>query len=70
MPWHRRQTAARRDLSLKAANRLLLERDVVVHAIALERAGIQGMREGQNVKFDTQNDPRSGKIAVSIIELA
>jgi cold shock protein len=44
-------------------------KDVFVHATALERAGILNLREGQKVKFDTQNDPRSGKIAVSTIEL-
>jgi CspA family cold shock protein len=46
------------------------EKDVFVHATALERAGISGLREGQKVKFDTQNDPRSGKVAVSTIEAA
>ena len=47
------------------------QKDVFVHATALERAGLQGrLREGQKVKFDTQNDPRSGKIAVGAIELA
>lgn len=46
------------------------QKDVFVHATALERAGIQGLREGQKVKFDTQNDPRSGKVAVGSIELA
>jgi len=46
------------------------EKDVFVHATALERAGIHALREGQKVKFDTQNDSRSGKIAVSTIELA
>ena len=45
------------------------EKDVFVHATALERAGIQGLREGQKVKFDTQADARSGKIAVGTIEL-
>ena len=44
-------------------------KDAFVHATALERAGIQGLREGQKVKFDTQNDPRSGKVAVGAIEL-
>jgi len=43
---------------------------VFVHATALERAGISSLQEGQKVKFDTQNDPRSGKIAVGSIELA
>jgi cold shock CspA family protein len=28
------------------------------------------LREGQKVTFDTLNDPRNGKIAVSTIELA
>jgi len=46
------------------------QKDVFVHASALERAGISGLSEGQTVKFDTQNDPRSGKIAVGTIELA
>src|SRR5205814_2291355 len=45
------------------------QKDVFVHATALERAGLQGLREGQKVKFDTQNDPRSGKVAVGTIEL-
>jgi len=43
---------------------------VFVHATALERAGIAGLREGQKVAFDTRNDPRSGKTAVGTIELA
>jgi CspA family cold shock protein len=45
------------------------EKDVFVHATALERAGIHGLSEGQKVRFDTRNDPRSGKIAVNAIEL-
>jgi CspA family cold shock protein len=46
------------------------EKDVFVHATALERAGISTLQEGQKVKFDTKNDPRSGKVAVGSIELA
>ena len=46
------------------------DKDVFVHATALERAGISGLREGQKVKVDTQNDPRSGKVAVGNIEIA
>ena len=45
------------------------EKDVFVHATALERAGISTLQEGQKVKFDTKNDPRSGKLAVGSIEL-
>ena len=46
------------------------QKDVFIHATALERAGLRGLREGQKVRFDTQNDPRSGKVAVGTIELA
>ena len=45
-------------------------KDVFVHATALERAGLNGLREGQKVSFDTQTDPRSGKVAVGRIEVA
>jgi CspA family cold shock protein len=45
------------------------DKDVFVHATALERAGINGLQDGQKVKFDTQTDPRSGKLAVGAIEL-
>ncbi|HEX5666441.1 MAG: cold-shock protein [Hyphomicrobium sp.] len=43
-------------------------KDVFVHATALERAGMQGLTEGQKVNFDTEEDRRSGKIAVGRIE--
>ena len=45
-------------------------KDVFVHATALERAGMRGLVEGQKVAFDTSTDQRSGKLAVSTIELA
>lgn len=45
-------------------------KDVFVHASALERAGIRGLVEGQKVSFDTENDRRTGKIAVAEIRLA
>ncbi|MGQ0457377.1 MAG: cold-shock protein [Hyphomicrobium sp.] len=45
-------------------------KDVFVHATALERAGIRGLQEGQKVRFDTQEDRRTGKIAVGNIEAA
>jgi CspA family cold shock protein len=45
-------------------------KDVFVHATALERAGVPALREGQKVSFDTQTDPRSGKIAVGRLELS
>ncbi len=43
-------------------------KDVFVHATALERAGIRGLVEGQKVSFDTQEDRRSGKIAVGNLQ--
>ena len=43
-------------------------KDVFVHATALERAGMNGRREGQKVSFDTAEDRRTGKIAVNNIQ--
>jgi cold shock protein len=45
-------------------------KDVFVHATALERAGIRGLVEGQKVSFDTQEDRRTGKIAVDNLQAA
>jgi cold shock protein len=43
-------------------------KDVFVHATALERAGMSGLSEGQRVAFDTQEDRRTGKIAVGNLQ--
>lgn len=43
-------------------------KDVFVHATALERAGMNGLSEGQRVEFDTQQDRRTGKVAVANIK--
>jgi CspA family cold shock protein len=45
-------------------------KDVFVHATALERAGMSTLSEGQKVSFDTEEDRRSGKIAVATIRAA
>ena len=45
-------------------------KDVFVHATALERAGMRGLAEGQKVSFDTAEDRRTGKMAVSTIAAA
>jgi CspA family cold shock protein len=45
-------------------------KDVFVHATALERAGMGTLNEGQKVAFDTQQDRRTGKIAVANIQAA
>ena len=44
-------------------------KDVFVHATALERANINGLSDGQKVSFETETDSRTGKTAVSKIEL-
>ncbi|MFN7179837.1 cold-shock protein [Hyphomonas sp.] len=44
--------------------------DVFVHISALERSGISHLNEGQKVTYETQIDKRSGKTAVSSLELA
>jgi cold shock protein len=43
-------------------------KDVFVHATALERAGMRSLVEGQKVAFDTQEDRRTGKMAVNNIQ--
>ena len=45
-------------------------KDVFVHATALERAGLRGLREGQKVSFDTREDRKTGKLAVDTIQAA
>ena len=45
-------------------------REVFVNAIAVERAGLRELIEGQKVSFDTFIDRRSGTIAVHDIETA
>jgi CspA family cold shock protein len=46
------------------------DKDVFVHATALERAGMHSLTEGQKVEFDTEPDGRTGKIAVANIRAA
>jgi cold shock protein len=43
--------------------------DVFVHATALERAGVRHLGEGQKVEFETERDQRSGKMAVSTLQV-
>lgn len=43
-------------------------KDVFVHATALQRSGLQGLAEGQKVSFETGEDRRTGKIAVTEIQ--
>lgn len=43
--------------------------DVFVHATALERANIATLSEGQKVSFESAVDDRSGKTAVTTLEV-
>ncbi|MBF0166523.1 MAG: cold-shock protein [Alphaproteobacteria bacterium] len=36
-------------------------KDVFVHISALERSGMQGLREGQKVAFELRQDPKGAK---------
>jgi CspA family cold shock protein len=38
-------------------------KDVFVHISAVERSGMQSLRDGQKVSFDLETDQRSGKQA-------
>ena len=46
------------------------EPDVFVHVSAVERAGMDGLREGQKVTFDIVRDNRSGKNAAENLRAA
>ena len=35
--------------------------DVFVHISAVERAGLNGLDEGQKISFEEERDPRKGK---------
>ena len=37
--------------------------DVFVHISAVERAGLNGLKDGQKVSFDEERDPKKGKTA-------
>lgn len=39
--------------------------DVFVHISAVERAGLNGLNEGQKVSYDEEADPRKGKTAAA-----
>ena len=35
--------------------------DVFVHISAVERAGLNGLNDGQKISFDEERDPKKGK---------
>ena len=44
--------------------------DVFVHISAVERAGLNTLSEGQKVRYDIEQDKRTGKPAVKTIQTA
>jgi CspA family cold shock protein len=43
--------------------------DIFVHISAVERAGLNGLNEGQKVSFDEERDPRKGKTSAVNLKL-
>lgn len=44
--------------------------DVFVHISAVERAGLQGLKEGQKLSYDLVTDQRRGKTFAGELKLA
>ena len=44
--------------------------DVFVHISAVERAGMNGLHEGQKVSFELEQDKRSGKTSAGQLQAA
>ena len=42
--------------------------DVFVHASAIERAGMNGLNEGQAVSYELEQDKRSGKTSAGSLQ--
>ena len=46
------------------------DRDVFVHISAVEQAGMRSLNEGQKVTFETETDPKNGKLrAANVVKL-
>lgn len=45
-------------------------KDVFVHISAVERSGMNELREGQKVSFEEEQDRRSGKMSAANLKLA
>jgi len=45
-------------------------KDVFVHISAVERAGLQGLNEGQKISFDVVANPKTGKSAAENLRAA
>ena len=45
-------------------------KDVFVHISAVERAGLNDLREGQKVSYELTTDKRSGKVSADRLQIA
>ena len=45
-------------------------KDVFVHISAVERAGMQGLNEGQKVSFEVATDRKTGKLSAANLRAA
>jgi CspA family cold shock protein len=45
-------------------------KDVFVHISAVERAGLDGLAEGQKVRFELKTDKMRGKVSAENLSLA
>jgi CspA family cold shock protein len=45
-------------------------KDVFVHISAVDRAGLDGLKDGQKIAFDIETDRRSGKQAATNLRAA
>ena len=45
-------------------------KDVFVHISAVERAGMQGLNEGQKVSYEMETDRRTGKQSAGSLQAA
>ncbi len=43
-------------------------KDAFVHISAVERAGMNDLREGQKISYELVRDPRSGKVSAEKLE--
>ncbi len=43
--------------------------DVFVHISAVERAGLNGLNDGQKISFEEERDPRKGKTSAVNLKL-
>jgi CspA family cold shock protein len=42
--------------------------DVFVHVSAVERAGLDALREGQKITYELERDPKNGKMAAGQLQ--